>query len=130
MEHRRLGRSGLHISEITYGNWLTHGESVAPEAAVACIQTALEVGITTFDTADVYAQGAAEELLGKALRGARRESLEIATKVCLPTGSGPNDRGLSRKHIMESCHASLRRLGTDYVDLYQAHRFDEQTPLE
>jgi aryl-alcohol dehydrogenase-like predicted oxidoreductase len=130
VEHRRLGRSGLHISEITYGNWLTHGESVAPEAAVACIQTALEVGITTFDTADVYAQGAAEELLGKALRGARRESLEIATKVCLPTGSGPNDRGLSRKHIMESCHASLRRLGTDYVDLYQAHRFDDQTPLE
>jgi aryl-alcohol dehydrogenase-like predicted oxidoreductase len=130
VEHRRLGRSGLQVSEITYGNWLTHGELVAREAAMACVQAALEAGITTFDTADVYAQGAAEELLGEALRGVRRESVEIATKVCLPTGDGPNDRGLSRKHIMESCHASLRRLGTDYVDLYQAHRFDEQTPLE
>jgi aryl-alcohol dehydrogenase-like predicted oxidoreductase len=130
VEHRPLGRSGLHVSEITYGNWLTHGELVAREAAMACVRAALEAGITTFDTADVYAQGAAEELLGQALRGARRESVEIATKVCLPTGDGPNDRGLSRKHIMESCHASLRRLGTDYVDLYQAHRFDEQTPLE
>jgi aryl-alcohol dehydrogenase-like predicted oxidoreductase len=130
VEHRPLGTSGLRVSEITYGNWLTHGESVAAQAAMACVQAALEVGITTFDTADVYAQGAAEELLGKALRGVRRESVEIATKVCLPTGDGPNDRGLSRKHIVESCHASLRRLGTDYVDLYQAHRFDERTALE
>jgi aryl-alcohol dehydrogenase-like predicted oxidoreductase len=103
---------------------------VAREAALACVQAALDAGITTFDTADVYAQGAAEELLGKALLGVRRESVEIATKVCLPTGDGPNDRGLSRKHVVESCHASLRRLGTDYVDLYQAHRFDERTPLE
>ncbi|MEV4760949.1 aldo/keto reductase family protein [Micromonospora sp. NPDC049559] len=130
MEHRRLGRSGLYVSEITYGNWLTHGELVAREAALACVRAALEAGITTFDTADVYAQGAAEEVLGEGLRGVRRESLEIATKVCLPTGDGPNDRGLSRKHIVESCHASLRRLGTDYVDLYQAHRYDERTPLE
>jgi aryl-alcohol dehydrogenase-like predicted oxidoreductase len=130
VEHRPLGRSGLRVSEITYGNWLTHGESVAAEAAEACVRAALEAGITTFDTADVYAQGAAEELLGKALRGVRRESVELATKVCLPTGDGPNDRGLSRKHIVESCHASLRRLATDYVDLYQAHRFDGQTPLE
>jgi aryl-alcohol dehydrogenase-like predicted oxidoreductase len=130
VEHRRLGRSGLRVSEITYGNWLTHGELVAGEAAVACVHAALEADITTFDTADVYAQGAAEELLGKALHGVRRESVEIATKVCLPTGDGPNDRGLSRKHVVESCHASLRRLGTDYVDLYQAHRFDGQTPLE
>ena len=130
MEHRPLGRSGLQVSEITYGNWLTHGELVAREAALACVRAALEAGITTFDTADVYAQGAAEELLGEALRGVRRESVEIATKVCLPTGDGPNDRGLSRKHIVASCHASLRRLGTDYVDLYQAHRFDERTPLE
>ncbi|MEU4217939.1 aldo/keto reductase family protein [Actinoplanes sp. NPDC026623] len=130
MEHRQLGRTGLRISEITYGNWLTHGELVAEEAAVACVRAALDAGITTFDTADVYAQGAAEELLGRALRGVRRESVEIATKVCLPTGSGANDRGLSRKHIMESCRASLRRLGTDYVDLYQAHRFDDRTPLE
>ncbi|GAB3808130.1 aldo/keto reductase family protein [Micromonospora zhanjiangensis] len=130
MEHRHLGRSGLMISEITYGNWLTHGESVARDAALACVRAALDAGITTFDTADVYAMGAAEELLGEALRGVRRESVEIATKVCLPTGDGPNDRGLSRKHVMESCHASLRRLGTDYVDLYQAHRFDDGTPLD
>jgi aryl-alcohol dehydrogenase-like predicted oxidoreductase len=130
VEHRRLGRSGLQVSEITYGNWLTHGELVAREAALACVRAALDSGITTFDTADVYAQGAAEELLGEALRTVRRESVEIATKVCLPIGDGPNDRGLSRKHVMESCHASLRRLGTDYVDLYQAHRFDDRTPLE
>ncbi|MEO3818727.1 aldo/keto reductase family protein [Plantactinospora sp. B24E8] len=130
MEHRHLGRSGLLVSEITYGNWLTHGESVAREAALGCVRAALEVGVTTFDTADVYARGAAEELLGEALRGVRRESVEIATKVCLPVGDGPNDRGLSRKHIIESCHASLRRLGTDHVDLYQAHRYDDRTPLE
>ncbi|MFI7339906.1 aldo/keto reductase family protein [Streptomyces sp. NPDC050085] len=132
MEHRALGRSGLMISEITYGNWLTHGELVGRDGALACIRAALDVGITTFDTADVYAQGAAEELLGEALQasGVRRSSLEIATKVCLPVGDGPNDRGLSRKHVMESCDASLRRLRTDYVDLYQAHRFDERTPLE
>jgi aryl-alcohol dehydrogenase-like predicted oxidoreductase len=130
VEHRPLGRSGLRVSEITYGNWLTHGELVAREAAVACVQAALEAGVTTFDTADVYAQGAAEEVLGEALCDVRRESVEIATKVCLPTGDGANDRGLSRKHIVESCQASLRRLGTDYVDLYQAHRFDDQTPLE
>ncbi|MFI1990422.1 aldo/keto reductase family protein [Actinoplanes sp. NPDC020271] len=130
MNHRRLGRSGLHISEITFGNWLTHGELVGRETALACIRAALDAGITTFDTADVYALGAAEEVLGEALRPVRRSSVEIATKVCLPTGDGPNDRGLSRKHIMESCHASLRRLGTDYVDLYQAHRFDENTPLD
>jgi aryl-alcohol dehydrogenase-like predicted oxidoreductase len=129
VEHRHLGHSGLQVSEITYGNWLTHGELVVRETALACVRAAVEAGITTFDTADVYAQGAAEEVLGEALRSVRRESVEIATKVCLPTGDGPNDRGLSRKHVMESCHASLRRLGTDYVDLYQAHRFDEQTPL-
>ncbi|MEV6349078.1 aldo/keto reductase family protein [Actinoplanes sp. NPDC051851] len=130
MEYRRLGGSGLYVSEITYGNWLTHGELVGREAALDCIRAALDAGITTFDTADIYAQGAAEEVLGEALRPVRRSAVEIATKVCLPTGEGPNDRGLSRKHIMESCHASLRRLGTDYVDLYQAHRFDERTPLD
>ena len=119
----------MFVSEIIYGNWLTHGEGVEREAALACVHAALDAGVTTFDTADVYAQGAAEEVLGRALKGVRRESLEIATKVCLPTGPGRNDRGLSRKHIIESCHASLRRLGTDYVDLYQAHRFDDQTPL-
>jgi aryl-alcohol dehydrogenase-like predicted oxidoreductase len=132
MEHRSLGRSGLMVSEITYGNWLTHGELVGRDPALECVRAALDAGITTFDTADVYAQGAAEELLGEALEasGVRRSSLEIATKVCLPVGDGPNDRGLSRKHVMESCEASLRRLRTDYVDLYQAHRFDERTPLE
>ncbi|MEU5566393.1 aldo/keto reductase family protein [Micromonospora musae] len=130
MEHRRLGRSGLYVSEITYGNWLTHGELVDREAAAACVGAALDAGITTFDTADVYAQGAAERVLGEALRAVRRESVEIATKVCLPVGDGANDRGLSRKHVMESCHASLRRLDTDYVDVYQAHRFDEATPLD
>jgi aryl-alcohol dehydrogenase-like predicted oxidoreductase len=130
MEHRHLGSTGLMISEIVFGNWLTHGETVAAETARACIRAALDAGIDTFDTADVYAGGAAEQLLGDAIRGVPRHSLTLASKVCLPTGAGPNDKGLSRKHIIESCHASLRRLGTDYLDLYQAHRFDEDTPLE
>ncbi|PPK95312.1 aryl-alcohol dehydrogenase-like predicted oxidoreductase [Kineococcus xinjiangensis] len=131
MEHRYLGNSGLKISEITYGNWLTHGSQVENEAARACVRAALDAGITSFDTADVYANTAAETVLGEALRGERRESLEIFTKVYWPTGpKGPNDVGLSRKHIMESINGSLRRLGTDYVDLYQAHRFDAETPLE
>jgi aryl-alcohol dehydrogenase-like predicted oxidoreductase len=130
MEYRHLGRSGLMVSEIAYGNWITHGSQVAEEAAVACVRTALDQGVTTFDTADVYASGAAEAVLGRALHGVRRESLEIFTKVFWPMGPGKNDRGLSRKHITESLHASLRRLGTDYVDLYQAHRYDPETPLE
>jgi aryl-alcohol dehydrogenase-like predicted oxidoreductase len=94
------------------------------------VRTALDVGITTFDTADVYAGTKAESVLGKALKGVRRESYELLTKVYFPTGSGKNDRGLSRKHIMESAHASLKRLNTDHIDLYQAHRFDVETPLE
>ena len=131
MEFRYLGRSGLKISEICYGNWLTHGSQVENEAALACVRAALEVGITTFDTADVYANTKAESVLGEALAGERRESLENFTKVYRPTGpGGHNDVGLSRKHIMESINASLRRLNTDYVDLYQAHRFDVETPLE
>jgi voltage-dependent potassium channel beta subunit len=130
MEHRHLGRSGLKVSEIAYGNWITHGSLVEEEAAKACVAAALDEGITTFDTADVYAGTRAEAVLGRALHGIRRESVEICTKVFWPTGSGPNDRGLSRKHIMESAHASLRRLQTDYVDLYQAHRYDHETPLE
>jgi aryl-alcohol dehydrogenase-like predicted oxidoreductase len=130
MQHRHLGRSGLKISEIAYGNWLTHGSQVEEDAASACVAAALDEGITTFDTADVYARTAAEAVLGRALHGVRRESIEICTKVYWPTGPGMNDRGLSRKHIMESAHASLRRLQTDYVDLYQAHRFDYETPLE
>jgi voltage-dependent potassium channel beta subunit len=130
MEHRHLGRSGLMVSEIAYGNWITHGSQVEEDAAKACVAAALDEGITTFDTADVYAGTRAEAVLGRALHGVRRESVEICTKVFWPTGSGPNDRGLSRKHIMESAHASLRRLQTDYVDLYQAHRYDHETPLE
>jgi aryl-alcohol dehydrogenase-like predicted oxidoreductase len=131
VEHRYLGRSGLKVSEITYGNWLTHGSQVENDAAVACVRAALDSGITTFDTADAYANGAAETVLGEALKGERRASLEILTKVYWPTGpKGPNDSGLSRKHIMESIDASLRRLQTDYVDLYQAHRYDVETPLE
>jgi len=130
MDYRHLGRSGLKISEIAYGNWVTHGSQVEEQAAAVCVRAALDEGITTFDTADVYAAGRAEEVLGRALHGVRRESIEICTKVYWPTGDGPNDRGLSRKHITESLHASLRRLGTDYVDLYQAHRYDHETPIE
>ncbi|MCS5733064.1 aldo/keto reductase family protein [Herbiconiux daphne] len=131
MKFRYLGNSGLKISEITYGNWLTHGSQVENDIAARCVQAALDNGITTFDTADTYANTAAESVLGDALAGQRRESLEIFTKVYFPTGPmGPNDTGLSRKHISESINASLRRLKTDYVDLYQAHRFDYETPLE
>lgn len=131
MDFRHLGRSGLKISEIIYGNWLTHASQIEDERATACVRAALEEGVTTFDTADVYANTAAEEVLGKALAGERREGLEIFTKVYFPTGpKGHNDTGLSRKHIMESIDGSLRRLGTDYVDLYQAHRYDVATPLE
>jgi len=131
MDYRYLGRSGLKISELTYGNWLTHGSQVENDVATECVRAALDVGITSFDTADVYANTIAEEVLGTALHGERRESLEIFTKVFWPTGpGGPNDSGLSRKHIMESINGSLRRLRTDYVDLYQAHRYDVETPLE
>ncbi len=131
MEHRYLGRSGLKISEITYGNWITHGSQVENDAAIACVRAALDAGITTVDTADADANGAAETVLGEALKGERRASLEIFTKVYWPVGpQGPNDVGLSRKHIMESIDGSLTRLRTDYVDLYQAHRYDTETPLE
>ncbi|WP_434347390.1 aldo/keto reductase family protein [Myxococcus virescens] len=130
MHFRKLGRSGLVVSEISYGNWITHGSQVEEEAALACVRAALDVGITTFDTADVYAATRAEEVLGRALKGQRRAGYELFTKVYWPTGPGKNDRGLSRKHILESIDGSLRRLQTDYVDLYQAHRFDVETPLE
>jgi aryl-alcohol dehydrogenase-like predicted oxidoreductase len=131
MRHRYLGNSGLKVSEIAYGNWLTHGAQIGADVATACVNAAVDAGITTFDTADVYANTAAEAVLGEALVGHRRESLEICTKVYWPTGpKGPNDTGLSRKHIMESINGSLTRLRTDYVDLYQAHRYDVETPLE
>src|SRR5690242_11046205 len=131
MNFRYLGNSGLKISEITYGNWLTHGSQVENDVATQCVRAALDAGISTFDTADVYANTKAETVLGEALKGQRRQSLEIFTKVYWPTGpGGHNDTGLSRKHIMESIDGSLERLGTDYVDLYQAHRYDYETPLE
>ncbi len=131
MEFRYLGNSGLKISEITYGNWLTHGSQVENDTAKACVAAALDAGISTFDTADVYANTAAETVLGAALKGERRQSIEIFTKVFGPTGpKRHNDVGLSRKHILESIDGSLQRLQTDYVDLYQAHRFDYETPLE
>jgi aryl-alcohol dehydrogenase-like predicted oxidoreductase len=131
MEFRYLGNSGFKISEITFGNWLTHGSQVENDVATQCVRAALDAGISTFDTADVYANTAAEKVLGEALKDERRESLEIFTKVFGPTGpKGHNDVGLSRKHIMESINGSLTRLQTDYVDLYQAHRYDYETPLE
>ncbi len=130
MEHRYLGRSGMKVSAVSYGNWVTHGSQVEEDAAVACVRRALELGVTTFDTADAYAGTRAESVLGRALSGERRDGLEIATKVFFPTGRGVNDRGLSRKHLLEGIDGSLKRLGTDYVDLYQAHRHDFETPLE
>jgi len=131
MEYRHLGKSGFKISEITYGNWLTHGSQVENERAQTCVRAALDAGISTFDTADVYANTRAETVLGEALKGERRESLEIMTKVFGPIGpKGHNDLGLSRKHILEAADGSLRRLQTDHIDVYQAHRYDYFTPLE
>ncbi len=130
MEYRRLGRAGMRVSTIGLGSWLTYGGSVEEENAVGCIHAAYEQGINFFDTANVYARGRAEEFVGRALKAFPRDSFVLATKVYFPMGDGPNDKGLSRKHIMEQCHASLRRLGTDYVDLYQCHRYDDETPLE
>ena len=130
MNYRHLGKSGMLVSSLSYGNWITHGSQVEEEAAQACVKASLEAGITTFDTADAYAIGRAESVLGRALKHVRRDSIEIFTKVYWPTGPNPNNRGLSRKHIIESLHASLERLQTDHVDLLQAHRYDYATPLE
>ena len=130
MQYRRLGRAGVRVSTIALGSWLTYGGSVAEEAAIQCIHKAYELGINFFDTANVYNQGGAEKVVGRALKDFSRDSFVLATKVYFPMGNGPNDRGLSRKHIMEQCHASLRRLGTDYIDLYQSHIDDSETPLE
>ncbi|WP_152188666.1 aldo/keto reductase family protein [Georgenia satyanarayanai] len=129
--HRYLGNSGLKISEIVYGNWLTHGSQVENDVATRCVHAALDAGISSFDTADTYANTRAEEVLADALAGVPRHELEIFTKVYFPIGKkGPNDTGLSRKHIRDGIDGSLRRLRTDYVDLYQAHRYDVETPLE
>src|SRR5687768_14090977 len=124
MEHRNLGRWGVKLSTVGLGSWLTYGGSVEESAATACIERAYELGVNFFDTANVYAGGRAEEVVGKALAPFERSSLFVATKAFWPMGSGPNNRGLSRKHLSEQIDASLRRLGMDYVDLYQCHRYD------
>ncbi len=130
MEYRHLGRAGVRISEIGLGSWLTYGGAVENAIAEACVHKAYELGINFFDTANVYARGESEKVVGKALKSYPRESYVLATKVFFPMGDGPNDRGLSRKHIFEQCHLSLKRLDADYVDLYQCHRWDNETPLE
>jgi aryl-alcohol dehydrogenase-like predicted oxidoreductase len=130
MQYRKLGTSGMYVSAIALGNWATHGETVEQDLATECVRKALDLGITTFDTADAYAGTKAESMLGEALKGVRREGVEIMTKAFFPTGPGKNDRGLSRKHVMESINGSLRRLQTDYGDVSQAHRYDYETPLE
>jgi voltage-dependent potassium channel beta subunit len=130
MESRRVGQSGLRVSEIGLGSWLTIGSKIDPNEAQRLIEVAFDLGIDFFDTADVYAQGAAEEALGRALRTFPRAHLVVATKCFFPVSERPNDRGLSRKHVFESVDASLRRLGTDYVDLHQCHRADPDTPME
>jgi voltage-dependent potassium channel beta subunit len=130
MQYRQLGRAGVRVSTIALGSWLTYGSAVAEEGAIQCIHKAYELGINFFDTANVYNRGRAEEVVGQGLKEFSRDSFVLATKVYFPMGEGPNDRGLSRKHIMEQCHASLRRLGTDYIDLYQCHRYDPEVPLE
>jgi voltage-dependent potassium channel beta subunit len=130
MNYRRLGSAGVKVSEVSLGSWLTYGGSVADDNAIACIHRAFELGVNFFDTANVYRRGAAEEVVGRALKGIDRDDYVLATKVYFTMGDGPNDRGLSRKHIMEQCERSLKRLGVDYVDLYQCHRPDPATPLE
>jgi aryl-alcohol dehydrogenase-like predicted oxidoreductase len=130
MRYRNLGGSGLRVSAVGLGSWLTYGGSVEAETARACIARAYERGITFFDTANVYARGKSEEVVGSAIADFRRESIVLATKVYFPMAEGPNDRGLSRKHVTEQCRLSLRRLAVDYIDLYQCHRYDTFTPLE
>jgi len=130
VEYRRLGSSGLRVSEIGLGSWLTYGVGIEAEVAKQCVARAYDLGVNFFDTANAYGRGAAERVLGEALAGYPRESYVLATKVYFPMGEGPNDRGLSRKHVVEQCQASLRRLGTDYIDLYQCHRYDDETTLD
>jgi voltage-dependent potassium channel beta subunit len=130
MEYRRLGRAGVRVSTISLGSWLTYGASVAEETAQACVRRAYDLGVNLFDTANAYHRGAAEEVLGRALKDIPRHSYVLATKAYWPMGDEPTNRGLSRKHLMEQCHASLKRLGADYIDLYQCHRYDTETPLE
>ncbi len=130
MQYRHLGSAGVRVSAISLGSWLTYSDSVEEKTAIDCIHTAYNLGVNFFDTANVYNRGKTEAVVGRALQEFPRDSYVLATKVYFPMGDGPNDRGLSRKHIMEQCNASLRRLGTDYIDLYQCHRYDTETPLE
>ena len=130
MKYRNLGKYGVKVSEVALGSWLTYGGATEDEAAQRCIEKAYDLGINFFDTANVYARGKSEEVVGRVLAQYPRDSFFLATKVFFPMGDGPNDRGLSRKHIFEQCHLSLKRLGTDYIDLYQCHRYDPTTPLE
>ncbi|MBL8082219.1 MAG: aldo/keto reductase family protein [Candidatus Obscuribacter sp.] len=130
MQYRKVGKWGVKVSEVALGSWLTYGGTVEEKNAVKQIHKAFELGINFFDTANVYAQGQSEVVVGKALKTMKREACFVATKVFFPMGEGPNDKGLSRKHVFEQCNASLKRLGQDYVDLYQCHRFDPETPME
>ncbi|MBP1963766.1 aldo/keto reductase family protein [Paenibacillus aceris] len=130
MKYRKLGLSGLKVSEISLGSWLTYGGYVERENAVNSIHKAYELGINFFDTANVYERGEAEKVVGEVLKAYPRHSYVLATKVFGSMGDGPNDRGLSRKHIFEQLHASLKRLDTDYVDVYYCHRYDKETPIE
>lgn len=130
MNYRRLGRTGLKVSEISLGSWLTYGNSVDDGTAARTIAQAYDLGINFFDTANVYMKGKAEEVVGAALRSYKRESYVIATKVFGQMGDGPNEKGLSRKHVLEQANASLKRLGLDYIDLYYCHRYDTETPID
>ena len=131
MNYRRLGTTGIKLSEIGLGGWMTFGSTLDMDRARAIFDRAFEVGINFFDTANAYARGKCEEVWGQVLvPNHRRSDYVLATKVFFPMGDGPNDRGLSRKHIMEQCHASLKRLNTDYIDIYQCHRHDENTTIE
>ncbi len=130
MKYRRLGAPGIQVSTISLGSWLSFGHKTDEATTAECVQRAFDLGINLFDTANVYAAGRAEEVLGDALRPLRRHEYVLATKAYFPVGPGPDDKGLSRKHIFEQLHLSLRRLQTDYVDLFQCHRFDTDTPLD
>jgi voltage-dependent potassium channel beta subunit len=130
MHYRRLGKSGLKVSEISLGAWVTFGDQISDQTAKELVQAAYDQGVNYFDNADVYADGLAESVMGDAVKDLQRETLVLSSKVFWPTMPGPNGRGLSRKHIMESVHASLRRMGTDYLDIYYCHRFDPDTPIE
>lgn len=130
MNYRKLGRFNIKVSEVAVGGWLTHGRSIDDAVTAEIIHKAFDLGVNFFDTADVYNNGEAEKSLGRAIRGLKREDLVIATKCYFPMSDRPNDRGLGRKHIVESVHNSLERLGLEYIDIMQFHRFDAETSLD